>query len=101
MGSNSVSHVIAYSRINIKRVSFPVSVVENKSIITWKQVSQIMKDSYFANYVSNSRKSKKFTLKKVGRSIKAEKYKSKNIKKNNFKSLSKSQIKKYHRFIKK
>lgn len=101
MGSNSVSHVIAYSRINIKRVSFLVSVAENKSIITWKQVSQIMKDSFFVNYVFSSHKYKKFTLKKVGSSIKAEKYKSQNIKKNNFKSLSKSQIKKYHRFIKK
>ena len=101
MGSNSVSHVIAYSRINIKKVSFLVSVAENKSIITWKQISQIMKDSYFVNYVFSSRKSKKFTLKKVGSLNKAEKFKSQNIKKNNFKSLSKPQIKKYHKFKKK
>ena len=100
MGSKFVSLVIAYLKINIKNVSFLVSVAEDKLIIIWKPVSQIVKDSFFVNNVSINRKFKKYSLKKVGSSMKAEDYKSQNIKKNNFKVFNKSPTKKYHKILK-
>lgn len=97
MGSNFVSLAIAYLKINIKNVSFLVSVAEDKLIIIWKPALQMARDSFFVNNVSISHKFKKYSLKKVENSTIAENYKSQNIKKNYFKGLNKSQIKKYHK----